>query len=249
MSGIDLKVVIPFIESNISEMCYGIDLARRMGVPVYVLVSNDAVLALSRARVSKDLVFSRIEKKIKDLGADDIKIVENIPSGAICVSNHLWKIRQDVSVLAPFDERVVSRKKVGEIMIPFGSRNSALVAAPVAVALAKIFGVGIFCYHTARKIEGMLPVCPSCHMHKESRKNLGAIFGIATEADVPKRFIAECTDSIVKGISMTALRENVSLIVMARNKNTGMGFHADQLIVRESLTPVLVVGNNQGDSC
>ena len=76
-----------------------------------------------------------------------------------------------------------------------------------------------------------------------AKKNLAVLCAMCEEQGVAYRHSIEGARDVSEGIVRAALRENSSLLVMARGVDTGKGSYVDQVLKRSSV-PVMIVGRS-----
>jgi hypothetical protein len=172
---------------------------------------------------------------------------EQLPPNSIVVSNELALVRRDLTVLHPFDEVQVLRAS-GSILVPFGDGDSGLIAASLAIPLAKALSLEVLFYHTTWRSETTTSEEPAAHMCVQARAHQQRLQKLAQAAAVPHRMAIEMADDVVFGMLHCALNGGVhrhaepapvNLIVMAHGVNTYLGSYVEKAL-KVSPTPILV---------
>jgi hypothetical protein len=176
---------------------------------------------------------------------------DQLPPNPIIVSSELAMRRSDVKILQPFEE-VTVRRTQGGLLVPFGDGEAGLVAASVALPLARALGLSVVFYHTTWPAAGVTSTNPVDHLYSASRAQYDRLAAMAQAASVQHRMEVEMADDVVMGMLGCALNGAISpdnpspvnLVVMSHGVNTCIGSYVEKTLNRAS-TPVLVVAAPQ----
>jgi len=172
-----------------------------------------------------------------------------LPENALVVSNELALRRRHLTVLQPFEETHVLRAS-GSILVPFGDGNSGIVAAAVALQLARTTHLDVVFYHTTWADESVQSEDPVDHLCQSAREHYHELQRMAIQANVGHSMAVEMVSDVVSGMLHCALNGSLSvedphpvnLIVAAHGVNTYSGSYLEEAL-NVSSTPILVVGN------
>lgn len=256
----DFKICVIFNDtsSGHAELKYAADITMRLNSPLTVLIQNSLETATLLAKNNKqnakeiqETAEERIDKKVYSLINEFLWVsYEVMPDNpkllnsekTIFISNSLIHERNDLSVLAPFDEVGLLERGPGEIMIPFGNGESGIFAVNETLPLINRLGLNVVFWHTTWKNPALAEATAETHMVPEAKSVLKIIQQKANELGIKHRNVIETADDVVEGIIRFALKEHCVMVVMARGRKTGAGRYGDRLIKRSSPVPVFMAG-------
>lgn len=151
--------------------------------------------------------------------------------------------RRDLHILLPFEELRINQDEGQCIFVPFGSRQSGVDAAEVAVPLAAHLGMRVIFYHTTWNKKGLASGDPSTHMCSGATSVMESLGHLAQEAGVEHGFMIELTDDVLEGVVLAALINRASLIVTSRGQSVLIGSYAERL--SRGPVPVLICADQE----
>ncbi|MGD9682974.1 MAG: universal stress protein [Candidatus Obscuribacterales bacterium] len=148
-----------------------------------------------------------------------------------------------VPVIASYDEMsVCGRCASGPVLIPFGDEESGLHGAAVGLPLARYLGLPVVFYHTTWKDESVASENAMDHMCQAARGILDRLVSRACPGGVAHRLVIETADDVVEGMLHCAMREQASMIVLARGPRTGLGSYVSQSLAQSPIPVVVAPG-------
>jgi hypothetical protein len=185
-----------------------------------------------------DAVVKATGLSLEQVEVAEVNELAGLPARTILVDHD--GVAADVSTLVPFDESAFDARGTGSIMIPFGTDESAMRAASMGIELAAKLGRKILFYHTTWPNKDVAAAEPHKHMCARAVSTGERLAAAATVAGVEHRTVVETALDVVLGTLRCAVRENVSLIVMAREPKIIRGSYVDRTLA-QSMVPMLVV--------
>jgi len=191
-------------------------------------VGGAAAMALQIALVSEEYV---------ELGETEVDLDTVVLTGELLG-------RRDVHQLLPFEEREICLRADRCIFVPFGSRESGLRAAEVALPLAEHLGMKVLFYHTTWRQPGLDSSIPDAHMCEDAKGILEQLKKMGHEGQVAFEYQIELAADVLEGIILAALVHKASLIVTARGTMVRIGSYAERL--GRGPVPVLICAQEEG---
>lgn len=241
------------------ELCYAIDLGRRLGVSLTILVPEPArgieltrggvlgrtaiELARIRAIAERHMGTARIELVV--CHAEQRSFL--FPPASILVGNAPSRTPRHISLMAPADETNLEMRGRGELCIPLGSGSSGEAAIRCGVARATQLHLPILFYHTTWKNEATASQDPKEHVCFEARTHLSVAEAVARRQNIACRTIVQTAPDVAEGIVRAALREHCLMIFMVRSATTGRGSYVDR-VLEQSPIPVWVAAREEESS-
>lgn len=234
------------------ELSYAIDIARRLGRPLTVLVPElTRMLELThgdeRGRATRELESIRSYTE-RLMGRNKIELTVRhtdlhsflFPKESVLVGNTRRKMPRHLSVVVPADETNIEARGSGKLCIPLGSGASGRAAIALGIPLAKKLGLlPVIFYHTTWRNEVITSPDPKEHLCTAARTLLAVAESKAREKNVVCRTIIETAPDVAEGIVRAALREHATIIFMTRSLTTGRGSYVDR-VLDQSPIPVWI---------
>ncbi|MCA9800675.1 MAG: universal stress protein [Cyanobacteria bacterium HKST-UBA02] len=244
-----------------ASLSYAADLAARLGAHLEVIVLTDSrrearLLGKTDARAS---LCRRVETAVAlktglkpltqfAIVCSDLES-ESLEPGGILISRldpltqTLAHQSRVVPVVASYDEvAVCGRCSSGPVLIPFGDEESGLHGAAVGLPLARILGLTVVFYHTTWRDESVDSALAEDHMCQAARGILERLVSMASAEGVTHRTVIETADDVVEGMLHCAMREQSSVIVLARGPRTGLGSYVTQSLAQSPIPVVVAPG-------
>ena len=143
--------------------------------------------------------------------------------------------------ILPFSAHQIVPGSDRSLLIPFGNRDTALVAGHRAIPLAKMLGLRVVLYHTTYRRSDVSSDSPWHHMDSEAIAVQRQLVSWCESCGVSSEFHHEFADEVVAGILRAAVLHNASLIAVARGEHVKNGY-TDRLC--EQGFPLLLVGRH-----
>lgn len=238
------KVAVAFRPRHLSELAYALDVAQALSVPldVYVRGSGDTHSRLRGYLLRKD------ERQVNVSFETDMRHGDLV--GTLVVTNDAtWLTRHDVDVLFCREAKQFSLyDEQPRICVPFGAREGGQVAMQIAASLAGALRAELAMYHTTWTDGKRVGSDPRDQMSDATNAVMCSMMKCAERVTQTARSVViEARATVTDGIAQYVIREKVSLVVMARNPGTTIGYHADQFF-GHSAVPLLVCRMAQGRS-
>lgn len=198
--------------------------------------------------------------KLTGIETASVDIVEDFSPGSLAVDNFPDRKRSDISWVVPMDERGLTTRGKGPILVPFGNGISAMRGYNLAAQLALAAGeMSVLFYHTTWKNPSVKSEEPDQHMCPQAVAIRTLLEKAATEAGVPFTTVIETADDVADGILHTALKHQARLIIMPQSKMVEVGDYCFRVIAK-SPVPIIALAkdalakndlakNALGDNC
>lgn len=205
------------------------------------------VRALAPAGANAHLASEQVERVRADvatltgLSIDQVQILDDFPSGCIAVDNFPICSRHDVTWVVPMDERGLTVRGKGNIMVPFGNGVSALKAFALAAPIALSSSLPLVFYHTTWRNSRIDSANPADHICADARLIQGQLEAAARELNIASSTVIECADDVADGILHTAMSQSSRLIIMPQSQMVEVGDYCYR-VKDKSPVPVMVIG-------
>jgi len=175
------------------------------------------------------------------ISAEQVQILDDFPGGSIAVDNFPICARRDVTWVVPMDERGITTRGQGNIMVPFGNGVSALKALTLAAPIALSSGLPILFYHATWRNAQVKSADPSEHICPDARLILSQLQAAAAQHNIISETVIECADDVADGILHTAMSKSSRLIIMPQSQMVEVGDYCYR-VKDKSPVPVMIIG-------
>lgn len=195
--------------------------------------------------------------KLTGIETASVDIVEDFSPGSLAVDNFPDHKRSDISWVVPMDERGLTTRSKGPILVPFGNGISAMrgfnLAAQLALASnssdAAAEKMSVLFYHTTWKNPSVKSEEPAQHMCPQAVAIRTLLEKAATDAGVPFTTVIETADDVADGILHTALKHQARLIIMPQSKMVEVGDYCFRVIAKSPVPIIALAKNALGNNC
>ena len=207
----------------------------------------EAMNLLQQERILQEVL------SITGLESSEVIVEEQLDTIPVAFSDELFVTPNSLegcefaNQLVIFDQGQLSLEENAplKMLLPFGSGESGLHAAGYALAFATACRMEVVFYHTTWRRNSVTEEDPALHMCDAARAVLASLEQSARAHGLTTRTIVECADDVVEGLIQCALRENLSIIAMARGKTTGRDGSYVTHALAQSPLPLMICGRLQ----
>ncbi len=175
------------------------------------------------------------------IDSKQVQVIGDFPAGCIAVDNLPICSRHDVIWVVPMDERGLTTRGRGNILVPFGNGVSALKALALAGPIAQSSGLPLLFYHTSWKNPQVASKDPADHICLDARAIQTKLVASAASLGVQASSVIECAEDVADGILHTAMLTQSRIIVMPQSQMVEVGDYCYR-VKDKSPVPVMIIG-------